>query len=244
MKSLLILTLLLSALMAEKLTIGAGPYVQSQPYKDADAIVVPSPVIFYDNSLVYVRWTRAGIYFLGDKNDDLSWGFSLTAQPRVNQYKASDSSYLTGMSDKESSIEGGLAFSASKEKAYFEVMALTDMLRNHEAWVLNSELGYKLEVGKLSIYPSLLLTYQSAKFMDYYYGVKSYEATASRAYYSPSSGFQVGAQAYFNYPLTEKVAVFANLRADKLSTEATDSSIVNEDYIYSGLVSLIYTFEL
>ena len=33
-----------------------------------------------------------------------------------------------------------------------------------------------------------------------------------------------------------------NLRADRLSNEATDSPIVTKKYIYSGLISLLYTF--
>ncbi|MDA3909426.1 MAG: MipA/OmpV family protein, partial [Sulfurimonas sp.] len=82
MKYILIFLLIFSALEAEdkkqKVTIGAGPYIQTQPYKNVDDIVLSSPVIFFDNGVAYVRWTRAGLYFLGDKQKDYSWGFSLT----------------------------------------------------------------------------------------------------------------------------------------------------------------------
>ena len=244
MRYILLISLFVSVLSAEKVTVGAGAYMQTQPYKNVDSIIVPSPVVFFDNSLFYVRWTRAGLYFLGDKQDNYAWGFSLTAQPRINNYKASDSSYLSGMSDKESSIEGGLAFSASVDKLCIEIMALTDTLRNHEAWVLNTEISYnKLQLGEFSFYPSILFNYQSSKFINYYYGVKSYEATASRAAYSAGNGLQIGVQTYIDYPLTDKWSAFLNLRADKLPTEATDSPIVSDDYMYSGLVSLIYTFQ-
>lgn len=243
MRYIILILALISTLMAEKLTVGAGPYMQTQPYKDLDGLVVPSPVIFFDNSLVYVRWTRAGVYFLGDKSDDLSWGFSLTAQPRVNQYKASDSHYLTGMSNRESSVEGGLAFSASKDKAYIEVMALTDVLARHDSWTLKTELGYEFEVGNFTFYPSVMLTYQSSSFMDYYYGVAQSETTPLRAQYSAGSAMQYGAQTYIKYPLSDKLSTFVNIKVDKLPTEATNSPIVNEDYVYSGLVSLIYTFQ-
>jgi outer membrane protein len=243
MKFIILIVALISTLMAEKLTLGVGPYMQTQPYKDLDALVVPSPVIFFDNSLIYVRWTRAGVYFLGDKSNELSWGFSLTAQPRVNQYKASDSHYLSGMSDRESSVEGGLAFSASKEKAYIEIIALTDVLARHDSWTLKTELGYEFEVADFTFYPSVMLTYQSSTFMDYYYGVAQSEATFSRAAYNAGSGMQYGAHTYIKYPLTDKLAAFGNIKVDKLPTEATHSPIVNEDYVYSGLVSLIYTFE-
>lgn len=67
----------------QKVTIGACPYIQSQPYKGASELILPSPIVFYDNGLFYIRWSRLGIYFLGDKQDDYAWGFSLTAQPRT-----------------------------------------------------------------------------------------------------------------------------------------------------------------
>ena len=91
MKYILILLLFLNLNAAEeekqKLTIGFGPYIQTQPYENVDDILLPSPVFFYDDGLFYIRWSRAGIYFLGDKQDDYAWGFSITTQPRTYGYE-------------------------------------------------------------------------------------------------------------------------------------------------------------
>jgi outer membrane protein len=244
MKYLLILILIFSYLQAkekkQELTIGAGPYIQTQPYKDVSSNIIPSPVLFFDNSLVYIRWSRAGVYFLGDKQDDFAWGFSLTAQPRVYGYKSSD---IEGMDERKTTFEGGLAFSAKSDKAYIEIMALTDMLNRHEAWIVKSEVGYDFEFSDFSLYPSLIFIYQSSDFLNYYYGVKKSEELGSRKEYIPNDGLQLGVQTYIKYPFTKKLSALINLRADKLSKEATNSPIVKDDYIYSGLVSLIYTFE-
>jgi len=244
MKYLLILVLILANLQAEdkkqKVTIGAGPYIQTQPYKDVSSNIILSPVLFFDNSLVYIRWSRAGIYFLGDKQDDFAWGFSLTVQPRVYGYKSSD---IEAMDERKTTFEGGLAFSAKADKAYIEIMALTDMLNRHEAWILKTEVGYDFEFGNFSLYPSLIFIYQSSDFLNYYYGVKKSEELGSRKEYIPNDGLQLGVQTYIKYPFTKKLSALINLRADKLSKEATNSPIVKDDYIYSGLLSLIYTFE-
>lgn len=243
MKYFLFLTFIVSALMGEKLTIGAGSFMQTQPYIGADGVITPTPVIFYDNSIVYARWVRVGAYFLGNQNEDDSWGFSLTAQPRINYYKASDSTYLTGMSDKKSTIEGGLAFSATKGDAYVEILALNDVLSNHDTWTFNTEIGYKVGFGNFSFYPSLLFNFQSSKFINYYYGVTPSEATASRPAYNASSALQIGVQTYIEYPITNKFSIFGNIRADRLPSEATKSPIVTDHYMITGLVSLLYTFE-
>jgi outer membrane protein len=244
MKYLLAFILLFAQAIADdtkqKVTIGAGPYLQTQPYKGVDDLLLPSPVIFFDNGIFYARWSRFGLYFLGEKKEDYSWGFSLTVQPRVYGYDSSD---IAGMHTRESSFEGGIAFSAKKDKAHIELMALTDVLGRYDSKIFQGEIGYDLEYSNFSIYPSIFAIWQSSQFVNYYYGVESDEATLQRAQYTPSSGLQVGIQTYIEYPLTEKLSAFVNLRADKLSQEATDSPLVNEDYIYSGLASLIYTFE-
>ncbi len=226
-----------------ELTIGAGPYIQTQPYKGVDNIILPSPFFYYNDGLFYAKWSRFGVYFLGEKTDDFSWAFSLTAQPRVYGYKASDSPYLSGMDDRKNSVEAGLAFSAQKDKLFVDAMLLTDVLHEQNAWILQTEVGYEFHIKKLSIYPSILATYQSAKFTDYYYGVKSNEATLSRPQYSAGSGVQLGLQTYLKYPFTKSIATLVNLHAEKLSSQAKDSPLVQDNTIYSGLVSLIYTFE-
>ena len=227
----------------QEVSIGAGPYIQTQPYQGVSNIVLPSPFFYYNDGVFYAKWTRFGVYFLGEKSKDFSWAFSLTAQPRIYGYKASDSVTLSGMDDRKNSIEAGLALSIQMDKVFVEAMLLTDMLYEQNAWIFQTEVGYELHLGKLELYPSLLATYQSSNFTNYYYGVKADEARSSRAQYSPNAGVQLGAQIYIKYPLTEKLATLINLHAEKLSNEAKNSPIVTDNTIYSGLVSLIYTFE-
>jgi len=248
MKYFIIILLPLFTLLAndakQKVTLGVGAYVQTQPYKDVTSIVVPSPVIFFDNSLFYVRWSRAGIYFLGDKNDDYAWGFSITAEPRPFGFKPSDSNAVKNLDERETSFEGGIAFSASMQEKYIEIMALTDLLREHNAWLLKAEIGDKYRVKNFSFYPSITLSYQSDAFMNYYYGVSQKEALHSKYnFYKAEAGFQFGVQTYIKYPLTNKLSTLINLRADLLPKSAKDTPIVEQNSIYSGLVSLIYTFE-
>jgi len=248
MKLFLVMLLLFSSIFAEdkkqKVTIGAGVYTQTQPYKDVDNIVLPSPVIFYDNSVVYIRWSRAGLYFFGDKQDDYGWGFSLTLQPRTFGYKPSDSIYLKGLDEKKTTWEGGVAFSATMDKAYIEIMVLTDILNRYESWVVKTEIGYDFKIRDFSLYPSVILVYQSSEFLDYYYGISQEESlTSNYDKYQMNNGLQVGLQTYIKYPFTDTISALINIRADKLSNEATKSPIVHDDYIYSGLASLIYTFE-
>jgi len=227
----------------QKFTIGLGAYAQSQPYKGVDSFVVPSPVFFFDNGLFYIRWSRAGIYFLGDKQENYSWGFSLTVQPRVFGYNPENSQELQGMDERETTFEGGLAFSALHNKSYIEIMLLTDVLNRHDSWLIKTEVGDEFELGHFTFYPSLIVSYQSADFVNYYYGVTQREASkTSFNLYEPGAGFQVGAQTYIEHPITDELSLLLNMRADSIPYSARNSPILESSVIYSGLASLIYTF--
>jgi len=228
----------------QKITVGVGPYIQTQPYKDVKPIFVPSPVIFFDNSLFYIRWSRFGMYFLGNKEKDYAWGFSLTAQPRTYGYEPKDSKTVERMQTRESTFEAGLAFSASYHDTYIETMLLTDILGRYDSWIFKTEIGDEYALDDFSFYPSIIIIYQSKKFLDYYYGVKESEKIDGiRPAYTPSDGVLFGAQTYISYPFTEKLSALVNIRADLIPQTAYESPIVNDKFIYSGLVSLIYKFE-
>ena len=250
MKYIIILFLLYLSLSAQeeeqkqKLTIGLGLYGQTQPYKAIDPILVPSPVIFFDNGLFYVRWSRAGMYFLGDKGEDISWGFSLTAQPRTFGYETKEITDLVGLDARETTIEGGLAFSALYHKSYIEVMLLTDLLNKYDSWLIKTEIGDEFALGDFTFYPSVIMSYQSDAFVNYYYGVTQEESQRTQFnFFEPNGGFQVGAQSFINYDITDGLAILANARIDSIPKSAHDSPLLKETLIYSGLLSLIYTFE-
>ncbi|SFV54416.1 MltA-interacting protein precursor [hydrothermal vent metagenome] len=249
MKKLLPLLLAFTlSLLAEDLTIGVGSYFQTQPYKNTSTIITPSPVLFYDNGIVYARWTCFGVYIYGHKADkqlhqDYSWGFSLTIQPRPYGYKPSDSTALRGLDEKKSSLEGGVAYAISRDDTYLEAMLLTDILRHHNFYIAKVESGLKYKINEWSFYPSISLIYESKKFTDYYYGINVQEANRTiYDLYQPNGGVRAGVQTYISYPLTKKWSVFFNLHIDRLTNPAKNSPIVSDSYIYSGLASLLYTF--
>lgn len=229
----------------QQVSVGFGAYIQSQPYRNTSDFILPSPVIFFDNSLFYVRWSRFGVYFMGDKKEDFSWGLSLTAQPRTLGYKAGDSASLAGMDERKSSFEGGIAFSAKYKDTYIENMLLHDLLGYSKSWVNKTEFGTKYSIGKVNFYPSIVMLYMSDKFMNYYYGVKANEVNLSlnRPAYKADSGFEFGMQTYIAFPLTKRFSTLFNFRYDLLPKSATNSPLVEDNYIYSGLVSILYNFE-
>lgn len=246
MKYFIFLLLFINSIYAKEgsqsITLGVGLYMQTQPYKNVDALVLPSPVIFYDNGIAYIRWSRFGAYFMGKKSENYSWGVSLTAQPRTYGYDSSD---IRGMREKKDSWEGGLALSAASGKSWLEITLLTDILNSEKRWVLNTEIGHDFKFSKLSFYPSFVVSYQSLAFNNYYYGISKTEALSSGfKEYNPKAGIALGVQTYIKYPLTQKLSTLLNIKGNQMAQNSYRSPLVKEKYIYSGLLSFIYTFEL
>ncbi len=215
-----------------------GSYIQSQPYKKADPLILPSPVVFLESKPFYIRWSQLGVYFMGGEN----WGASLIAQPRPYGYEAHNSAQLRGMAERKSSWEGGISFAAKNDYAYVQIAYLHDLLDNSNGSLVRGELGTKQHLGKWTFVPSLLLLHFSQSFNNYYYGVTQDEATLSRSYYKAQAGLNIALQSYIDYEFAPKWHLFSNLRIDILNDAITDSPIVNDRYMYSGLVSLLYDF--
>ncbi len=218
--------------------VGAGPYVQSQPYQDADPLVLPTPVIFFDNRLLYMRWTRVGLYVYGKQN----WGISLTAQPRPWGYQAEDSARLSNMVERLSSWEAGVALGGKNRLGFAEVTYFHDIQDRSNGSLVRLEIGNTFTSGHWYHVPSLFIIRYSDTMLNYYYGVRPQESTAQRSAYEAKAGINFALQHFFMYEMTRQWFLSANVRIDYLASEITQSPIVDDQWMASGMVSLLYKF--
>ncbi len=236
-----ILFVFFSFLRAENhLLVGAAPYIQTQPYTNTDAFILPTPVIFMEYEIFYIRWSQIGVYFYG--GDD--WGLSLMLQPRPNGYKEKDSDTLSGMRTRKNSWEGGLSLAGKNDFGFAEIIYAHDILNSSNRSLIRTEIGTSIKKDKWTFVPSFLLLWFSEGFNNYYYGVTEAEATDTRASYHANAGLNAAVQTYINYQFTPKWSALLNARADYLNPTITDSPIVSDKYIFSGMLSLLYTFEI
>lgn len=218
---------------------GLGPYVQSQPYQDADPLILPSPVIFFDNRLVYVRWTRVGLYVYGKQN----WGISLTAQPRPWGYQAEDSPQLAGMAERKPSWEGGIALGGKNRLGFAELTYFHDMLDRSNGSLIRLEVGKSFTVGRWYHLPSVFIIRYSDAMMNYYYGVRPQESTLQRPAYEAKAGVNAALQYFGMVEVSPHWFVSANLRIDFLAAEITDSPITDDQWMGSAMASVLYKFQ-
>jgi outer membrane protein len=219
--------------------IGLGPYAQSQPYLGADPLILPTPVVFFDNRLVYVRWARVGMYVYGKQN----WGISLTAQPRPWAYRAEDSPQLSGMAERKASWEGGIALGGKNRLGFAELTYFHDLLDRSNGSLIRLEVGKSFTIGRWYHMPSVYIIRYSGSMLNYYYGVTPQESQPQRLPYQAKAGINAALQHFLMLEINTRWYASANFRIDYLAPEITRSPLVDDHWMASAMLSLLYKFK-
>lgn len=220
-----------------KFGVGVGVISQKSPYKDVGTETNPFPVIYAQKGNFSLLGNQAEYQFYG--NEILQ--FKVLGQYRLEGYEAGDSNYLTDMDEREGALELGLGASFNTPSGTWSTSILTDVSSTHE--------GYELALGwekpfqlspKWMIKPSAELSWRSSDLNNYYYGVKSNEATANRAAYSADSGMMYSAGVDALYFIDKQQTVQLGLGITSWDNEIDDSPLVERSS--TPEVKAAYTF--
>jgi outer membrane protein len=218
--------------------IGPGLLFDSSPYKGDDDDVMPIPVIFYESKDWYFKGRTAGYKLFG--NDCVS--LDLIARYRPDGYKSSDSSALSGMSERRTTVDAGVAASYFDGWGRTTVFFLSDMLGNHDGQEVELSYGKRFVKGKWSITPSVGALWQSSNLTNYYYGVRGKEARVGRPRYSAGEGWNPFVAFDFMCEINEQWSALATFRYEWLDNEIKSSPIVANDYEILVLFGVVYKF--
>lgn len=225
------------------ITVGVGALYKDKPYKDYDNDdkTNPVPVILYEGENFFVRGGSLGWKFVDSNGLELS----LLGQVLADGYDSSDSDYLSGMDDRDTSFGVGGQVIWNPEALGLKLSAVTDVTDNSDGQQVVGEVFYKYRTGAWMLQPSAGFIWQSSDYNDYYYGVKNKEANNAigRTAYSADDDFnyRLGAAAIYQEK-TSPWLYAAGLRYTFFGDEIKDSSIVDEDEELSAFIGIAYTF--
>ena len=138
------------------------------------------------NDTVYVEFDRAGVYLLA--SDDKKMGLGLAVEPRFG-FGAGDGARVAGFATRRSSLEAGPTFDWDLDVVAISVARLGDVNRTSRGASIKTSFYVplrkddRIEIGALAAFDTM-----DRKIADYYFGVRSSEATAARAEYHPGGG--------------------------------------------------------
>ena len=162
------------------------------------------------------------------------YNFEILAKSLYYGYEAKDSTLLKGMAERDGSIEFGGRASLKTDYGLLSLHALTDVLGNHKGQEVELRFGQPFYTeqwtGQRDVSLGLIggLRWQSKKMIDYYYGVESSEATATRKEYQGHSAFIPFAGVEVKARFSEHFSFKGGLMYEKLPGTITNSPITSD----------------
>ena len=219
------------------LAVGAGVSVEQSAYvggKDGAEVL---PVLFAQVGRFYLRGPTLGVDLLDGENLSVSAGISLDlADSRDDSPQLADMAKLhdVWLGEVEASYEadwGEVGFSLA-----------ADVSGTHDGFLAGFSYGYPLELGSLQIEPEVGVEWHSAKVNRYYYGVGAAGVRPDRPFYEPDAGVNYELGVTVTYPFAERHALSLEVEAEWLSSEVSDSPIVERESVASVGVSYLFRF--
>lgn len=159
-------------------------------------------------------------------------------------YEAKDSRVFKGMNKRKDSIDLGARAVIEKGFLPLIIEATKDFYAGKGYEAIMKLGGITNHIDKdLTVLPTAGIRYQSSKVTDYYFGVRTSEATASRKGYKAGSATTpfLGVEALLN--LSPNISVNSDLTYEKRAGSVKNSPLTDDKkYDLQGEVGLTYWF--
>lgn len=162
----------------------------------------------------------------------------------IDERSASDDAFLTGLEDVDASLElgGEISYGTRDFRAFG---AVRYGVIGHESFV--GEIGadvFSRPNSQLTLHAGPRLLFGSDDYTSTYFGVTAAESAASAfPVYSPDGGLvSAGVEVGLDYRLNENWGIDATVRADRLTGDAADSPIVQDESQITATIGLTRRF--
>lgn len=248
MKNLLLMsaagiTLLVNSAVAEagEITLGAGVASFETGYKDFKDDNGGFIFAEYSGDNFSIGSHGLGYRLLGDEDSPLNIYANLGSVG--DGFDQNDSTHFSGMAERDSSIDLGLIVDYQIGNGFISGSFMHDVSGAHEGFVADLNYSHSFELGGHALFiPTIGVSYLSEDYVDYYYGVRSSEATASRAAYKGDATFNTHVGYDLVFPLTENWELVQSSQYSWLGEEIEDSSLVDRDNSWSASLAITYRF--
>ena len=221
------------------LQVGAGVSTSTSPYKGISSVTLPLPDIELSYRSAFIEGINMGYNFYDTKTLQIG----VIVLPVLAGYKSKDSHDLSGMDNRNISLEGGLRMKYNFENSFLSSTLSQDVTNTSDGYTLNAAYNYTLletRNSALSLYAGL--EYLSDKKSDYYYGVKAKEATLLRPSYHADGALNpfIGMTQVFAF--SERWSIIANIEYKQFDSTIYKSPIVDDHYQVAGYLAVMYSF--
>lgn len=221
-------------------TLGLFGFSSNTPYGFRDNAA--APMIEYENEYFKFGLPSTEIKLPWVSNEQLSFGVMIDLFGSESGYKASDAPILRGMAERDSGVWAGARMDWKTEVVDLSLKALRDVGGDSKGTSVEAEVSKTFFLNeRLMVSPKIGAVWLNDNTVDYYYGVRSGEATATRAAYKGTSTVNMKVGVNVGYMIAQNQMLMMDLSVTKLGDEIADSPIVVDDTLTS--VGLGYMFK-
>ena len=139
-------------------------------------------------------------------------------------------------------IEAGFETLFGGEWGQATLHAFHDVSGTHDGYEIAADYGYRITRGRLSLSPSVGLSWKSARMSDYYWGVHADEASLTLAPYEARGGLGWQAGMRLNYYISKNLRLAISGNYERLQYSVAQSPLVEQDYVFGYFAGLGWQF--
>jgi outer membrane protein len=221
-----------------EVSLGLGAVVSPRPFIGTNAEVFPIPMLGIRYKSFFFEGTRLG--FRGRPAEHFE--ASVFAAARFDGVDPDDSPALTGMEERDLSVDLGLRLAGVWDHFEVDLIGTQDLLDRSGGQDAELGLAFPFSAGSWRLKPRVSGRWLSDDVVDYYYGVRPSEARPGRAAYAGRDTWNLKAEMSFTRPFNNGWTLLFKADWERLGSEIADSPIVNENDSLGGFAAMVYTF--
>lgn len=217
--------------------LGLGVGTERAPYREFHNKTQGLPLIYFEN-----RWVNVLGPSLDVKLPSIGpVSFTLRARYSGEGYEAKDSPYLAGMSERKASLwTGGTAtWRTDVANVSGELLSASGKSKGQK---FKLQVDRRFQHGAFDFTPRLAAHWLDRKYVDYYYGVKSSEATPQRRAYQGDASVNMELGLTMGYAITPRQSMFLDVSTTHFGSGIKNSPLVDRSSTNGVRLGYMYLF--
>jgi outer membrane protein len=210
--------------------LGGGVFTAQTAVGDSRTLPVPLVVVAY-RDIAYWSIARGGVWLVRSEDRTARLGLALKLR---GAWDPDDFDRTAGMRERDRSVEAGVTAAWATRPVVISAAYYRDVSGTTDGNSALLTLTHRFRVGeRWSLAPSLGVEWLSADIVDYYYGVRADETTATRPAYTGRAAVNLRAGFGARYLLARDWVLLTGVSYTRLGSGITESPIVERSGVAS-----------
>ncbi|ADZ92400.1 MipA/OmpV family protein [Marinomonas mediterranea] len=154
----------------------------------------------------------------------------------------SSNTKLSNLNKRDDAGEFGIAWVQTSPSMELTTYLISDISDTHKGYEIGVDLGLPTTFAGGYLTPSIGVSYLSEDLVNYYYGVSQSEVTGSIGSYESDGSFGANVGLEYVYKIYSGWHSYTAVSMEYLGSGISDSSIVDRDTVWSGVIGIVYEF--